>query len=552
MRRRLLTTLLAPAVLIASALPAVASGPVPPPDWPQDPEIQFFYDMWFGPTDPDWIPQGTIVADASFRPYPNGMPYANYGGSLEASALFFGTGTKLIPSLNSASMRDLYGDGVCADKPASNGSCTLTPAAAYMSQTIVSTANGVGHCVGFAVASAAVYSGLLEPQTLGAKTLGAQSQLTAKTQAMITRQWATQFTLEQPQITPAQVVETLLADLKPATAPYVMFITGTWGGHGILPYAVYDRGNGLYDIAVYDNNYPNRERAIHVDTVANTWEYEVEVNPSEPPTIASGDATTFNMLLASTADAVETQPCPVCAGGRDTNLLLAQPMPTAAADNLNIGLLNWARQPLAADRYNLLPPMDSANPELTAIPGIDVDPTGGYIALLDGTAITEAFPLELAELSVHGARVLKVPAVPAGTQLNALYGQLGSIGVTTTKPVSLSLTNSFSLRNRHYTVSLGGSPLAPSVVRGVTLNSSRDQVTLTDVDSPATASLRVHASLQVGATTVAYHSRAVDVPAAARLVLLTGEWTSTSKAPQLWLDLKADGKLDKRIPMRTK
>lgn len=148
--------------------------------------------------------------------------------------------------------------------------------------------------------------------------------------------------------------------------------------------------------------------------------------------------------------------------------------------------------------------------------------------------------------------MLKVPAAPAGSTLMVLYGSMGSIGVSTNLPASLSVTNSFSLRNRHYSVSLGGSPLGPFVIRSVAPNAGKDQVTLGDIGGEAAASLRVQASLQVGAATVTYHSRTVAVPEAAKLVLLTGQWTSTSKAPQLWLDLQGDGKLDKRVPMKAK
>lgn len=101
-------------------------------------------------------------------------------------------------------------------------------------------------------------------------------------------------------------------------------------------------------------------------------------------------------------------------------------------------------------------------------------------------------------------------------------------------------------------MSLGGSPLAAFVLRSVALNAGKDEVTLGDIGGEAAASLRVQASLQVGAATVTYHSRTVAVPEAAKLVLLTGQWTSTSKAPQLWLDLQGDGKLDKRVPMKAK
>ena len=87
------------------------------------------------------------------------------------------------------------------------------------------------------------------------------------------------------------VVTALIDGLSEGSVPYTLNLRwptegGGSEGHQITPYAVYDKGDGVYDIAVYDNNFPFKERAVEVDTNTNTWAYEVLINPSAPATIA--------------------------------------------------------------------------------------------------------------------------------------------------------------------------------------------------------------------------------------------------------------------------
>ena len=111
MRRGSVLFLTAVAVL-GLAVPAAAGGSKLPPAIPDTPVNEFLYDMWFSPTPSAWLPTGTIVADSGFRPYPNGLPYAGFGDSLVANALFFGTPIDQLAEIPSSTMRNLYGDGV--------------------------------------------------------------------------------------------------------------------------------------------------------------------------------------------------------------------------------------------------------------------------------------------------------------------------------------------------------------------------------------------------------------------------------------------------------
>ncbi|MDQ3928577.1 MAG: hypothetical protein M3328_05450, partial [Chloroflexota bacterium] len=80
----------------------------------------------------------------------------------------------------------------------------------------------------------------------------------------------------------------------------------------VTPYAVEDRGNGVYWIMIYDNNYPGAARAIEVDTNADTWRYSGSTNPSEPADDYEGDAETFTLELAAIEPRLDKQACPFC------------------------------------------------------------------------------------------------------------------------------------------------------------------------------------------------------------------------------------------------
>lgn len=527
--------------MAASALP-------PPPYFPSDPEIAFYYDMWFGPEDPEWAPQGTVVADSGFRSNPNGLPYANYGST--AFPLFFGTPDTLIPALTSPWVRSLYGDAVCADKPKADGRCTLTPAAEYFAEYLTGQAAAIGHCVGIAITTQGIYTGLLDPSTVDAGSLPIQSRLTPDTQSMILRNWATQMTTPTTQLTPAQVVEQLISELKPGVMPNSLVIQWPTGGHGITPYAVYDRGNGLFDIAIYDNNYPSKARAIHVDTVTNAWEYEVAINPSAPPEIVGGDATTLSMQLMNVEQALEVQECPVCLGGRDTNLLVADPVPAEAAAGLDLTLLDLQGVPLQADRAKALPALDSSNPELTSLPGFDIAPGDGFQAVWT-TGPGPAVPLTVANASANGVKVVSVRSLPADDRLAIVYDdKQGVLSARAETPVAAGLKHVFATGKRHFTMQWsGGTAVLPTTARAMAIDRGAGLVAFGDT-SLAGGRATVTAELQMGSATQTYRATRVAYPAGGQLLLVYKSWKNPKHGPQLWLDRGADGKLDKRIPMK--
>jgi hypothetical protein len=243
-------------------------------------------------------------ADMGFRPDQNGFAFANYGNDV------------MPQNLTAAEVRDIFGDGVCANM--ANG-CELTPPAkAWMDSTNAEMAGG--HCYGFSVTALLLFKHALDPSGFGASATN-QLQINGNLQLQqrIAESMAMQFL---PAVragavagTPNDILTALRDALKPdSTETYTIGITRRdhTGGHAVTPFALMSRDNGHVAILIYDNNWPNTVREIDVDTNANTWHYQAAPNPSEPAAVYEGDATTKSMFLFPTTKGVGKQPCPFC------------------------------------------------------------------------------------------------------------------------------------------------------------------------------------------------------------------------------------------------
>jgi hypothetical protein len=78
--------------------------------------------------------------------------------------------------------------------------------------------------------------------------------------------------------------------------------------------------------------------------------------------------------------------------------------------------------------------------------------------------------------------------------------------------------------------------------------SAKKQVVFKDVHGlAATWLVNVTSAQNTGKST--YSTKTTATPAGAALVLLYPTWKGASGKPHLWLDLKADGTLDREIPL---
>lgn len=112
--------------------------------------------------------------------------------------------------------------------------------------------------------------------------------------------------------TPTEVLDRLIEALKPGVKEtYTVGVRQEGkGGHAVTPYAVEDKGGGIMDVLVYDNNHPNKERRLTVDRNKNTWQFSLSTNPAEPESIWAGDATTRSFSLSPSSPRLQTQVAP--------------------------------------------------------------------------------------------------------------------------------------------------------------------------------------------------------------------------------------------------
>ena len=245
-----------------------------------------------------------VVADLGFRPEANGFAFQNYGPGF----------TNLTP----AELQRIYGDQVCANLD--NGQCTLTPPA----QQFMEQANAAmlgGHCYGFSEASLLFFANQLNPTDYGGTSV---TDLKLENNDPLQREIAYAFIgqIFDPVRAgtiigaPNDVLDKLIAALKksPPDELYTIaiFKADGSGGHAVTPFEVQDRGNGVFAVQIYDNNYPNTTREILFDRNANTWSYEASTNPSVASELYQGDASTQSLRLMPVSPALQQQPCPFC------------------------------------------------------------------------------------------------------------------------------------------------------------------------------------------------------------------------------------------------
>ena len=256
------------------------------------------------------LPLGS-VADSGFRPPANGLPFQNYGGQLSDG---------VVPvNLTAADVQKMFGDQVCAD--AQLRRCDLIPEAqAWLTDT--NEAMSGGHCYGFSVLSELLWLGQEQASSFGAPaTTALQVDSNQTLQRQIAYDWALQ-TLESVQAqrvtgTPNQILAKLEQVLKPH--PAQTYTLTFWkrdgsGGHAVTPYEVVNKGGGMFQVRIYDNNWPDDQtRAISFDTKADTWSYAAAANPNVPDSLYEGDASTETISLSPTAPGLGTQRCPFCA-----------------------------------------------------------------------------------------------------------------------------------------------------------------------------------------------------------------------------------------------
>ena len=247
---------------------------------------------------------GAVVYDLGFTPQENGFNFENYGDNIPAT------------NLTASELRRMFGDQVCANLDGED--CTLTPPAAQWMEQVNGDMAG-GHCEGMAVLSLMMYTGKVSPQEFGGSAASNLDINNEGLQREIAYWWATQTVAPTNGSlvtgTPMEILKTVEQMDANGETYTIGIYNGTGEGHAITPFGVADKGDGLYAILVYDNNYPGETRELFVDSRDNSWTYETSINPNVESDVWSGNADTQTLDLTPTSARLDHQECPFCGGG---------------------------------------------------------------------------------------------------------------------------------------------------------------------------------------------------------------------------------------------
>lgn len=265
---------------------------------------------------------GTVVASSGFKVNPNGFNFPNY------------TNQEGYMNLNANELQRIYGSGVCLT--GKGASCVLTPAAsAWMKQANAAMAGG--HCFGMASLSSIIkwnklkrfgYNDIYSAFGSGPFAYNLDMEGNTRLQGAIARAFIAQDfpsvqNAEIDNVGPNRILSFLRKNMSSFKKnPYTLsiFQPGFKDGHEITPIAVEDRGSGVYDVHVYDNNWPNdNTRRLTIDTKTNSWSYYAVNTPGYPEYIYKGNAKTKTLELTPVNPQLQVQPCPFCLGRQGKN-----------------------------------------------------------------------------------------------------------------------------------------------------------------------------------------------------------------------------------------
>jgi hypothetical protein len=302
----------------------------------------------------------TYLADNGFRPGKNGFPWPN-GDRDDAT----GQGKEYPGSskghLDVDGMQRLFTSAkVCA----SQNPCVLTPGAEQFMDRVNRSMNG-GQCEGLAVFTLSLYKGLDKPASFSAGAESASALQRDQVRGPVGYYFSYQFlepfrsylfgSMERG--SPAGTLDTVIAALKSEDPVSLEFFQPGVGGHAVVPYAVEDRGNNVYWIRIWDNNYPNVSRYIEIDKTANTWSYAgASINPGETAGRWGGSAASNTIVATLLSKRMFDAECPFCQGiGSRMIMVDGGRALISDPDGRRIGMVggSWVNEIPGAQMYHL-------------------------------------------------------------------------------------------------------------------------------------------------------------------------------------------------------
>jgi hypothetical protein len=250
------------------------------------------------------LPEGqSYVVDLGFRPTKDGLKFPNGDQDASGKPLEYPTSSK--GHLDSIGVQKLCGAKKACIAGAGD-SCQLKPVATQFIDQVNKAMNG-GQCEGFAVFGLSLFKQLDSPSAFGNFQTGydldresARSPIGYYFAFQMINPVAGYKARKRAESTPAGELDFIIDHLSKKEDPVVVgFRKEGVGGHAVVAYAVEDRGNNVYWVRIWDNNFPGVSRAIEIDKAANTWKYDVAAtNPGVPAQPWNGVASP-NTIYAS-------------------------------------------------------------------------------------------------------------------------------------------------------------------------------------------------------------------------------------------------------------
>jgi hypothetical protein len=489
-----------------------------------------------------------VVADSGFRPGPNGFTFVNYGDQLPDG---FTTPTNLVP----ADVKTIFGSGVCAD--AAIGKCDLIPQAqAWMDQMNQEMADG--HCFGFSVAADLVWANKIDTSAYGAPTI---NNLTVDNntslQSIIAEAWTYQTldSVQTKKITgdPNKILNKLIQVLKPH--PSETYTVTIWksdgtGGHAVTPYEVVYKGDGQYQVMIYDNNWPDdTTRAISFDTTKDTWSYDAASNPSDPSELYQGDAKTQTISLYPSSPAFRTvQPCPFCgkvakngstAGTTGAARTAAIYLSGSVTDHSHVLVTDQKGRHLGNLNGQLVNQIPGAHYVLIASgqdwknklePILYVPANQAYTITLDGTPLTapDTESIDMIGPYWHVA-INSIPMNPGDKDTLTLDPNTTSLTYHTTRAKSPTIEASTSTTRAHYAFVIGGVSSQPGSTINLHVPHGGGSMIITNTGSTGASSVDLQMTRLTEQGVQVFSHNAIPLSGGDSAELQYGNWTSTSQ-----------------------
>ena len=324
-----------------------------------------------------------------------------------------------------------------------------------------------------------------------------------------------------------------------------------------MPYAVRDQGGGTFHIMVYDNNFPGEERAIVVDTNANTWEYNAAMNPNEEFEIWSGNLDNGNQIeLTPTSSRAGTHACWFCAEEDEYYKSGDDPLREIIFDSEgDIVVVDSEDNRLGyvdGILVNEIPDAEVIYPRYT---GVDYEPTfmvplgTDLTATLEGTAedtsesdisiFGQGYVLGAAGIELAADQTDEITFYADGIELLYLSDGAATPGVF----IGVETETADYL----FMVAAGGDPLGQGVHMWLDPDENELWLTIGGGDGSAEFILEITRFDETGETE--FHGEGATVGDTDTLIILYGDWAGDGSPMTIEIDEGSDGSIDDTIQL---